>query len=124
LARVTRVEAWGAGVAVGEKVGARIEAKARNAMAARREQGNSGVLAGGVEGAFMAAPINPNLLFDFKHGADLTPILRVTIGYIGGGDEKEPYGNVVLEVSVIPSSLQSVIAGVVTNERTPWTFKA
>jgi hypothetical protein len=67
------VEAWGAAVAVGEKVGARMVAKARNAMAARREQGNSGDLAGGVEGTFMAAPINRNLLFDFKHGADLTP---------------------------------------------------
>jgi hypothetical protein len=32
-------------------------AKARNAMAARREQGNSGDLAG-MEGTFMAAPIN------------------------------------------------------------------
>jgi hypothetical protein len=68
------VEAWGAAVAVGEKVGARMVAKARNAMAARREQGNSGDLAGGVEGTFMAAPINRNLLFDFKRGADLTPI--------------------------------------------------
>jgi hypothetical protein len=58
LARVARVEAWGAAVAVGEKVGARMVAKARNAMAARREQGNSGDLAGGVEGTFMAAPIN------------------------------------------------------------------
>src|SRR6266852_5616391 len=74
LARATRVEAWGAAVAVGEKVGARMVAKARNATAARREQGNSGDLAGGVEGTFMAAPINRNLLFDFKRGADVTPI--------------------------------------------------
>src|SRR5258708_13367994 len=74
LARVTIVEAWGAAVAVGEKVGARMVAKARNAMAARREQGNSGDLAGGVEGTFMAAPINRNLLFDFKRRADVTPI--------------------------------------------------
>ena len=61
-------------MAVGEKVGARMVAKARNAMAARRKQQNSGDLAGRVEGTFMAAPINRNLLFDFKHDADLTPI--------------------------------------------------
>src|SRR5216684_9040848 len=57
LARVTIVEAWGAAVAVGEKVGARMVAKARNAMAARRKQGNSGDLAGSVERMFMVAPI-------------------------------------------------------------------
>src|SRR5260370_8799151 len=76
LARVTIVEAWGAAVAVGEKVGARMVAKARNATAARREQGNSGDLARGVEGAFMAAPTNPDLPFDFKrrgHGTPLPP---------------------------------------------------
>src|SRR5258707_12963357 len=74
LARVTIVEAWGAAVAVGEKVGARMVAKARNATAARREQGNSGDLAGGGEGAFMAGPINRDLLFEFKRGAGGTPI--------------------------------------------------
>src|SRR5258708_34412567 len=74
LARVTIVEAWGAAVAVGEKVGARMVAKARNAMAARREQGNSGDLAGGGEGTFMAAPINMDFLFDFQRPADVTPI--------------------------------------------------
>src|SRR5229473_4073405 len=66
LARVTMVEAWGAAVAVGEKVGARMVAKARNAMAARREQGNSGDLAGGVEGTFMAAPIGISFLTSNK----------------------------------------------------------
>src|SRR6266851_5356890 len=55
LARVTRVDAWG--VAVAEKVGARMVAKASNAVAARREQGNSGDLVGGVDGTFMVAPI-------------------------------------------------------------------
>jgi hypothetical protein len=44
-------------VAVDEKVGAKIVAKARNAMAAQREQGSSGDLGGGVEGTFMAAPL-------------------------------------------------------------------
>src|ERR1039458_1507221 len=58
LARVARVEAGGAAVARGEKVGARMVAKAMNAMAVRCEQGNSGDLAGGVEGTFMAAPNN------------------------------------------------------------------
>jgi hypothetical protein len=43
---------------VGEKIGATMVAKATKAMAARREQENSGELAGGVEGTFMAAPIN------------------------------------------------------------------
>jgi hypothetical protein len=50
------VEACGA--AVEEKAGARTVAKGRKAIAARREQENSGDLAGGIEGAFMAAPIN------------------------------------------------------------------
>src|SRR5260370_39644142 len=57
LARVTRVDSWGAAVAEPQKVGARMVAKARNAMTARREQENSGDLAWGVEGTFMAAPI-------------------------------------------------------------------
>ena len=43
---------------VGEKVGARLVGKARNAMAARREQRKRGDLAGGVEKTFIAAPIH------------------------------------------------------------------
>jgi hypothetical protein len=46
-------------------------------MAARREQGNSVDLAGRVEGTFMAAPLVRNLFFDFKPGADITPIPQI-----------------------------------------------
>src|SRR5260370_16408966 len=84
LARVTIVEAWGAAVAVGEKVGARMVAKARNAMAARREQGNSGDLAGGVEGTFMAGPLYPNLLFCLQTPAAVSPLPPFP-AQVGGG---------------------------------------
>ena len=63
LVRVARVEAWGAAEAVGEKVGARMVAKPRNAMAARREQGNSRNLAGDVEGRSWRVLSNRNLPF-------------------------------------------------------------
>jgi hypothetical protein len=49
-------------------------AKARNVMAARRDQGNSGDLARSMEVTFIAAPMIRNLLFDFKPVADITPI--------------------------------------------------
>jgi hypothetical protein len=68
----TRSAAWGAAVAVGEKVGARMVAKPRNAMAARREQGNSGNLercGRVVHGGSYLIGIS---LFDFSHGGDLT----------------------------------------------------
>jgi len=42
----------------GEKVGARLVAKAGNAMAARREQGVEERFGWGMEKTFMAAPIN------------------------------------------------------------------
>src|SRR5260370_41527529 len=80
LARVTMVEAWGAAVAVGEKVGARMVANARNAMAARRKQRNSCDLAGGAEGTFMAAPPNWELPFCFKKAAPLSPHPRPPSG--------------------------------------------
>jgi hypothetical protein len=44
-------------VAVDEKVGTKIAAKARNGMAGQREQGSSGDLGEGVEGTIMAAPL-------------------------------------------------------------------
>jgi hypothetical protein len=49
-------------------------AKATKAMAPRREQGNSDDLAGCVEVMFMTVPLVRNLYFDFKPGADSTPI--------------------------------------------------
>jgi hypothetical protein len=43
-------------------------------MATRRDQGNSGDLARGMEVTFIATPIIRNLFFDFKPVADITPI--------------------------------------------------
>jgi hypothetical protein len=56
LVRAASVEGCGTAVAVGEKIGVTMVAKATNAMPAHRKEENSSELAGDVEEAFMAAP--------------------------------------------------------------------
>jgi hypothetical protein len=58
LVRAASVEGCGTAVAVGERIGATMVAKATNAMPARHKEENSSELAGGVEQAFIAALLN------------------------------------------------------------------